>query len=87
MTSERGKIVLLPSAEDIDVEAALWFTHLRTGGLGQEEITAFEAWRKASDRQALAFEDLKASRRELGALEELNDLGRLVLDLDPKRIT
>ena len=87
MTSEREKIVPLPSAEDIEEEAALWVARLRTGGLGQEEIAAFEAWRAASDRHARAFEDLEASWGELGALEELNDLGRSVLDLGPERVT
>lgn len=87
MTSEREKIVPLPSAEDIEEEAALWFARLRTGGLAQEEIAAFEAWRAASDRHARAFEDLEASWGELGALEELNDLGRSVLDLGPERVT
>jgi len=87
MNSEREKIVQLPSAERIEEDAAEWFARLRTGGFAQAEIAAFEAWRAASDRHARAFEDIEASWRELGALEELEDLGRSVLALGPEKST
>lgn len=86
MTSDGENVVSLPSTEDIEEEAATWFARLRTGNLSAEEVAGFEAWRMRSDRHARAYAELEASWSELGALEELDDLGRSVLDLGPQKV-
>lgn len=87
MTNEQAKVISLPSADDIEEEAAQWFARLRTDGIRQDEIVAFETWRAASDRHARAYEEIEACWIELEALEGLDDIGRSVLALGPEKST
>jgi transmembrane sensor len=76
MASESDdKVVPLPSAQQVEVEAAAWLTVLGREHVSTEERAEFKRWLRHSERHRAAFEALSALWDDLEILQDLEDIG------------
>jgi transmembrane sensor len=69
------KVVPLPSAQQIEADAATWHTVLGREHVSSEERAEFHRWLRHSERHRSAFKELSTLWGDLRILEELNDIG------------
>lgn len=67
-------IVPLPSAEEIEAEAAAWLVRLDREHVPPASLAEFKRWLNASERHKAAFESLSTLWKDLEILGELNDI-------------
>ena len=67
------KVVLMPNAEEISEDAALWFSRLRNEAVTAETREAFTVWLEQSERHRAAFAEVEAIWGDARVLEELAD--------------
>lgn len=85
MSSGKDKIVQLPDADDIRMEAASWITVLGRDEVSAEDTAKFKAWRAQSDRHRKAFDSLSALCADLPILKEIDDVAEAtVMSLPPE---
>lgn len=74
MSKPDNNIVPLPSAEQIETEAATWLTVLGREDVSPETLADFRRWRLQSERHDAAYLALSALWRDLGDLKQLRDI-------------
>lgn len=75
MSDLDGKVVTLPSVQQIESEAAAWLTVLGREHVSEEDRAEFTRWLRQSERHRTTFDGLRALWDDLGVLQELNDIG------------
>ena len=83
MATDDNKIVALPSAQDIDFEAAEWLVVLGRDDVSVAARVEFQAWIARSERHREAFEALSAMWGDMAVLEDLSDIAEGVLPEEP----
>lgn len=71
---KNGKVVQLPSPEEIHAQAAEWIAVLGRDEVSAAEKARLKRWLAAGERHRAAFEELSALWSDLGALKELDDI-------------
>lgn len=72
-------VVSLPSADEIEAEAARWFTVLDREEVSDDLKSEFQQWLHASERHRLAYAELAALWGDLEVLKELDDIAEAPL--------
>lgn len=76
MTSDLDeKVVPLPSAQQVEAEAAAWLTVLGREHVTAEERAEFKRWLRHSERHRAAFEALSSLWEDMEILQDLEDIG------------
>ncbi len=79
MSDVEGKVVSLPSAQQIETEAASWLVVLGREQVSVEDRAEFQRWLRQSERHRAAFESLKSLWGEMEILKELEDIGEAMV--------
>ena len=83
MSNNNGKIISLPDAENVRMEAASWITVLGRDQLTSEDAAKFKEWLGQSDRHKEAFQSLSVLCGELSILKELDDVATATIEAMP----
>lgn len=74
MRRSEKNIIVLPSLETIEAEAAAWLTALESKRIQPEDLARFKAWVGQSKRHRRAFDALSSLWGDLAILKELEDI-------------
>lgn len=85
MSDAEGKIVALPSAQQIETEAATWLTVLGREHVDEADRAEFKRWLRQSERHRAAFDALSAMWGEMEVLKELEDIGEAMVQAPATR--
>lgn len=85
MSDVEGKVVTLPSAQQIESEAASWLVVLGREQVSAEDRMEFKRWLRQSERHRTAFESLSAMWGEMEILKELEDIGEAMIQAPVSR--
>lgn len=76
-----SKLIQLPTAEEIEAEAASWLAVLGREEVSRDELAQLQIWLKQSNRHRQAFDALSSLWGDLAILKELDDIGQATTDL------
>lgn len=81
MSKTEDNIIALPSAEDIEAQAASWLTVMGREDVSSTDTTRFTLWLKKSERHRDAFRAVSALWDDLAILKELDDIAEAMVEV------